>query len=196
MIRQSLRAVRDIAGRVKRRLRSAVHQRKHPARHQRVIARLSAQPRPRAVLVVCYGNVCRSPYLAAALQRALPEDVLVRSAGFVGPDRAVPPQSTEVATRRGIDLSAHRSQLLTPELVHGSDLVIVMDVGQALAVQRQYGAAASRIVLAGDLDPVATDSRTIRDPWNQSVAVYEASFSRLDRVALVLARIATAARPR
>ena len=40
-----------------------------------------------------------------------------------------------------------------------------------------------RVVIAADLDTVARDSRTIRDPWGASIDVFESSYRRLDRCA-------------
>ncbi|HYD52784.1 MAG TPA: hypothetical protein VEA99_09165 [Gemmatimonadaceae bacterium] len=196
MLARAYRAVRGQLGRMRRRTRHLPDRLRHPDRHRRLLDRLASGPRPREVLVVCYGNVCRSPYLEAALRRALPEDVRVRSAGFVGPDRPVPDVSAEVAMRRGLDLSPHRSQLLTPDLVRGADLVLVMDAQQADAVQLQFGARDESVVIVGDLDPEPAETRGIRDPWGREVEVFESSYTRLDRAASVLARLLTAQHPR
>jgi len=156
----------------------------HRRRHVMALHRLSAGRRPRTILIVCHGNICRSPYLQAVLQRRLP-DVSVTSAGFVGRGRPVPPFSLALSAQRGIDLSRFRSQSITKETVKAADVVIVMDVAQARYVAKAFGVAAARIAIAGDLDP-AYAGRTIRDPWNQSIEVFEASFNRLDRCAAAL----------
>ena len=165
--------------------RSATHVVLHPARHARVRDAIGRRPRPRRIVVACHANVCRSPYLAALLARALP-DVEVASAGFAGPTRRVPEHGVTVAARRGIDLSTHRSRVLTPSLLAGADLVVVMDAHQARALERGFGYPPDRIIVAGDLDPVAGSSRAIQDPWRQPKRVFEASYLRLDRCATVL----------
>lgn len=144
--------------------------------------------RPRSILVVCHGNICRSPYLHAVLQRALP-DIAVSSAGFIGRDRRVPVLSLEVSSRRGIDLSSFRSQPLTPENVCRADLIIVMEPNQARYLRRVFRVRPERLVIAGDLDPATGPTRAIRDPWMQSVHVFESSFDRLDRCAVTLAAV-------
>jgi hypothetical protein len=60
----------------------------HPLRRRRAIVRLGRQ-RPVSLLLVCHGNVMRSPYAEAVLRRALGAGSRVRvaSAGFIGPDR-------------------------------------------------------------------------------------------------------------
>jgi protein-tyrosine phosphatase len=139
---------------------------------------------------VCYGNICRSPYLAAVLSHALP-DVEVSSAGFVGAGRTVPQHSHTIAARRRLDLSAHRSRILSRDLAATADLVIVMDNRQARSVALGYGVSRGRIVIAGDLDPRAGTTRAIVDPWHKDLGVFEASFARLDRCAEGLVTIIT-----
>jgi protein-tyrosine phosphatase len=131
---------------------------------------------------VCYGNICRSPYLAAVLDHALP-DVAVSSAGFVGAGRPVPPHSHTVAARRGLELRDHRSRTLSRELATGADLVVVMDARQAASLVSGYGVSRGRIVIAGDLDTAAGTTRAIMDPWRKDLVEFEASFARLDRCA-------------
>ena len=165
----------------------------HRRRYRDVCRRLSRLGRPRNILVVCYGNVCRSPYLQAVLQRALPE-VVVASAGFVGSDRPVPQASAMISAERGLDLSRFRSRPLTPTTVSEADLIVVMDANQAREISVRFRVNSARIVVAGDLDPTFEETRGIRDPWNQSSEVFEASFDRLERCAAALVGAVQAAR--
>ena len=137
--------------------------------------------RPRGIVVVCHGNICRSPYLEAVLRRALP-GVEISSAGLVGPGRSVPDHGRTVAARSGLDLSDHRSRLLTWDILRRVDLVIVMEASQARYVSRGLRFSADRVLIAGDLDPMPAP-RGIRDPWQQSLDVFESSYARLDRCA-------------
>ncbi len=160
----------------------------HKRRHRAVMSRISRRDKPRRILVVCHGNICRSPYLQAVLQRAL-TGTAVTSAGFVGADRAVPQTALSLGAKRGLDLSRHRSRPLTTPTVRSADLVIVMDSFQAHHLARMFPIDRARIVIAGDLDPRAGASRGIIDPWNRSGDVFEASFDRLDRCAQTLASL-------
>jgi protein-tyrosine phosphatase len=157
----------------------------HRRRYRDVRRRLSRSGKPRHILVVCYGNVCRSPYLQAVLQRALP-GTAITSAGFFGSDRPVPEASLVVSAKRDLDLSRHRSRPLTPNTVGAADLIVVMDANQAREIAVRFRVNTARIVIAGDLDPRFEESRGITDPWNQSTEVFEASFNRLDRCAVAL----------
>jgi low molecular weight protein-tyrosine phosphatase len=183
------------ASRVRRILRSGYHSARnlpdrilHRRRHQEVTTRLSRAKRPREILVVCYGNVCRSPYLQAVLQRSLP-DTPITSAGFFGSDRAVPAVSAALGAKRGLDLSRHRSRPLTAATMGNADLIIAMDSYQARQIRKLFPRSRALVLIAGDLDPAFEATRTITDPWNQSVEVFEAAFDRLDRCAATVVRI-------
>jgi protein-tyrosine phosphatase len=160
----------------------------HRRRHLAVRRRLARAQTPRKILVVCHGNICRSPYLQAVLQRALP-DLAVMSAGFVGSDRAVPEISVTLSAKRGLDLSRYRSRPLTQSIVSNADLVIVMDSDQARQLARMFPINRARVVIAGDLDPRFDASRAITDPWNRTKDVFEMSFDRLDRCATTLVSV-------
>lgn len=81
------------------------------------------------MLVLCTGNICRSPLAEALLRRELARrDVpaVVGSAGFVTEGRPAADETIELLDARGLDCRAHRSRLLTPELLGEADLVVGM----------------------------------------------------------------------
>jgi protein-tyrosine phosphatase len=161
---------------------------RHRSRHAAVRRKLAQIGRPQTLLVVCAGNVCRSPYLEAVLKRDLP-NVRVASAGFVGFDRPVPRHALAVSAKRGIDLSAFRSNTLLPHRARTADLVIVMEEEQARYLMAYAGVQRGRIIIAGDLDPTTAPTRSIEDPWNKSINVFESTFNRLDRCGATLTHL-------
>jgi protein-tyrosine-phosphatase len=56
-----------------------------------------------------------------------------------------------------------------------------MNAAQRRAVIDLFGVEAKRVIVLGDLDPEAIETRTIRDPIGQSEAVFAASYSRIER---------------
>jgi protein-tyrosine phosphatase len=87
-----------------------------------------------SVLFVCMGNICRSPTAQGVFESLVENEglsgrILIDSAGthayHVGesPDR----RATEVASRRGIDLSAQRARRVAEVDFERFDLVLAMD---------------------------------------------------------------------
>jgi len=161
----------------------------HPLHRRKAMEALRRRSPPATILVVCHGNICRSPFAASLLARHLaPAGVRVESAGFTGPNRPCPPEALTVAARRGVDLSAHRSRLLTADAAHAADLVVVMDPAQGRRVCDRFGRLPRDIVTLGDLDPQTIATRVIRDPVNQKVEVFEESYDRIERCVAQLVR--------
>jgi protein-tyrosine-phosphatase len=171
------------------RLRGAPDRLLHPLHRRRALAALRKRPAPVSVLVVCHGNICRSPFAAARLGGYVaPAGVRVGSAGFIGPNRPCPPEAVTAAARRGVDLAAHRSQLLTADVARRADLIVVMDPAQGRAIRERFGRLLRDIVVLGDLDPAPLARRTIHDPVDQSLQVFEQSYARIERCVVELVR--------
>src|SRR5258705_1490486 len=81
----------------------------HPFRRRKALAVLRGRARPRTLLVVCYGNICRSPFAPALLARELtPLGVDVRSGGFISLNRSAPSHRLAAAQRHGEELTHAR----------------------------------------------------------------------------------------
>lgn len=81
------------------------------------------------MLVLCTGNVCRSPFAEVVLRRELADRGVpaeVASAGIVTEGRPAADETIELLAGRGLDGRAHRSRLLTADALRASDLVIGM----------------------------------------------------------------------
>lgn len=163
----------------------------HPFRRRRLLRRLRRHRMPRGVLFVCHGNICRSPYAAAAFRAQLgPEAaqvIHVASAGFIGPIRPAPRFAQEEAASRGLDLRDHRSMTLSPVVLRSVDIVAVMEPDQSKGLTRLFPTTATIIVL-GDLDPLPNGGRTIMDPVDQRREVFAQSYDRIDRCIAQLAQ--------
>ncbi len=115
------------------------------------------------ILLVCTGNTCRSPMAAAMCGQLLAErvggqadalaalGVTVRSCGvFAAGGASASAEAVEVMQRRGLDLSGHRSQLLSAELVNQADHIFVMTQSHWDSVVRTVPSAKDRCRLLCD----------------------------------------------
>lgn len=130
------------------------------------------------ILMVCTGNVCRSPMAQGWMKRRVAgRPIEVRSGGLAAhagqPAAAL---AVAVLAKYGVDLSEHRAHPLTTEDVLGSDLVLVMEAWQKDEVQRRSPAARGRTYLLGHWQGIE-----IPDPYGLPAAVFEGVFAQIDQ---------------
>ncbi len=85
---------------------------------------------PIKILMVCLGNICRSPLAQGLLASKLPSDrFLVDSAGTGNSHVNYPPdeRSVAVANRNGLDISAQRGRQISVADFDAFDYIFVMD---------------------------------------------------------------------
>lgn len=95
-----------------------------------------------SILLVCLGNICRSPTAHAVLQqrvdaRDMQETILVDSAGTGGWHAGKVPdaRATAAANRRGYDLSALRARQVAAADFATFDIILAMDHGNLSELQ-------------------------------------------------------------
>jgi len=115
------------------------------------------------ILIVCSGNVCRSPLAELLLREglaALP-GVSVSSAGTIAlVGEGMPDDGQAVARALGVDPGGHRARLLVAEQVRGSGLVLAMAREHRSAAAELHPRAARR---AFTLTEFANIARQVED---------------------------------
>jgi len=143
----------------------------------------AADSRPtRHVLVVCAGNICRSPTAEAVLHAFGADDptvdLEVRSRGThnwnVG--RRAHPTMTRIAAERGYDLSGHIAAHVTADDLAWADDVLVMDDENHQQLAKSYPDLIQHVRLF--------DATAISDPWlvDQDPA-YARALDRIEQAA-------------
>lgn len=120
------------------------------------------------ILLVCIGNICRSPMAEGMFRQALPEKQFF-SAGLdalIG--HAADPHACELMRERGIDISAHRARGLEGWMLLESDLILTMEKSQKEYLERRYPAAQGKIMRLGEA--LRCD---IPDPYQQGRHAFE-----------------------
>ena len=90
-------------------------------------------PAKPAVLFVCIHNAGRSQMAAGWLTHLAGDQIDVRSAG-TEPAGQVNPAAVQAMREAGIDITAQRPKMLTPEAARGADVVITMGCGDTCPV--------------------------------------------------------------
>jgi len=126
------------------------------------------------ILVICYGNLCRSPMAEGLLRARLGPQWDVRSAGTnaYGGDAPSPLGCEAIRRIHDIDISAQRSTALTVQELDAADHVFAMSVQQA-KIAAALGNAGDRVRLFGAFAPTLDQVAGSADPGGTVVSVFE-----------------------
>jgi protein-tyrosine phosphatase len=143
-----------------------------------------------SILVVCTGNICRSPTGEGVLRhladkRGLGERVRIASAGthdyHVGdcPD----PRTLEHARKRGYDLSAQRAMQVRRDHFHAFDYILAMDRGH-LRILRSLAPPGAKARLGLFLEASARwKGEDVPDPYYGGVEGFEQVLDMVEEAA-------------
>jgi len=129
-----------------------------------------------SILVVCVGNICRSPTGERLLKCALP-DKQIASAGLNAmTGYAAEQTASEVAAANGLSLAGHQAQQFTAELSREFDLILVMEKKHIDQITRIDPAARGKTMLMGHW----LNQIEIADPYKRSREAFEAVYGLLE----------------
>lgn len=116
------------------------------------------------ILVVCIGNICRSPMAEALLKRSLP-DKAIASAGLramIG--HPADHFSIQIMQEAGIDIAGHRAQQVSQQLISRADLILTMDREQRRQLEMHYPSSRGKVFRLGEFGQF-----DIADPYRQGL---------------------------
>jgi low molecular weight protein-tyrosine phosphatase len=101
------------------------------------------------ILLVCTGNICRSPMAEGFLRRELRQrgidGIRVESSGLSGWDGSgATNEAVEALTEYGLDISGHAAQRLTRDMAEGADLIVAMSAEHREGVSHLVPSTAAR----------------------------------------------------
>lgn len=139
------------------------------------------------ILMVCLGNICRSPLAEGILQEKALQAGLhwqVDSAGTNGYHTGEPPHqlSIKVAKLNGIDISRQRSRRFIAEDVEAYDIIYAManDVLQDMRRIAKNKFDTNKVSLFLEASFPGED-RDVPDPWSGPESHYHEVFEIIDR---------------
>ena len=132
------------------------------------------------ILVVCIGNICRSPMAEALLKDALKnkdKKYNISSAGLGAmvdhkPDKI----AFELMLENSLDISGYRSTQLTQDMIQKSDLILVMESVHKELIEQKQPSAKGKVFRLGEWG-----SFEIADPYRKERKVFEEALLLIEK---------------
>lgn len=130
------------------------------------------------VLIVCVGNICRSPTAEYLLRQRLGgRTTTVGSAGLAAlAGNPIDPFAADLLAEHGIDASAHRARQLDETAIASAHLILVMQRSHLANLAKNWPHAVGRTFLLGKWQ----GDRDIPDPYRQPRAAFEQAYRLID----------------
>jgi protein-tyrosine phosphatase len=131
----------------------------------------------KSILVVCTGNICRSPTGERLLRQHMP-GIIVDSAGICGlVGRPADARAQEIAALHGVSLEGHQARKLNVQMMREYDLILAMEPGHLNHISTIAPEIRGKALLFGQW----MQMREIPDPYCKSHEAYEYVFGLLGR---------------
>lgn len=132
------------------------------------------------ILVVCLGNICRSPLAEGILKAKLPENFTVDSAGTISLHEGEHPDKRAVQTAKnhGIDISKQKSRPITTEDFEDFDKILCMDVSviEDVLSMAEAGEQRSKVALFLEEAEMPGNNYEVFDPYWSEMDGFEEVF--------------------
>ncbi|MGP5338220.1 low molecular weight protein-tyrosine-phosphatase [Psychrobacter maritimus] len=126
------------------------------------------------ILVVCVGNICRSPMAEALLKQRYP-DKAIDSAGvgaLVG--HPADPAALEIMTERQLDITNHMAKQIDEKLAKKADIIFTMSDGQTKWIEERWPFCRGKTFKLGHWM-----NKDIADPYKHDMSAFETAYQNI-----------------
>jgi len=131
----------------------------------------------RNVILVCTGNICRSPMAEALLaQRLADRGISVSSAGVAAlVYHPADPLAQRVMEEHGFDITAHRARQAKREQLFQADLILTLDQTHSDWLRTRFPELQGRVLKLARW----RNNADIEDPYRQPKEVFDRAFDEI-----------------
>jgi protein-tyrosine phosphatase len=132
-----------------------------------------------SALVVCTGNICRSPIAEALLRESAQtagRELEVASAGIAAlVGKPADAEAVALMAERNVDITSHRAQQITMPLARHYELILVMEANQKAFLEERWPS------LRGRIHAICSATEDVPDPYGKSREAFEESLECIEK---------------
>ncbi|AMO67026.1 low molecular weight protein-tyrosine-phosphatase [Zhongshania aliphaticivorans] len=132
------------------------------------------------ILMVCIGNICRSPTAEYLLKHKLAHKpgLTIHSAGLGAlVDKPIDPSAGQLLSANGVDASGHAARQVTAELLLKADLILVMEQRHVKGITELAPQVSGKTFLLGKW----SQNQAVPDPYRKSMEAFEHVYGQIDQ---------------
>lgn len=131
------------------------------------------------ILVVCVGNICRSPMAEYFLKQQFPQ-LHIQSAGLAALEgQSADPKAVLSMQQYQIDMHTHIAKQIRTDLVKQADIIFVMTQSQQKHIEHQWPYARGKVFRLGHWQ-----NQNVTDPYRHNQAFFDETCSRIHKFSL------------
>lgn len=132
------------------------------------------------ILIICIGNICRSPIAEALFADRFKQaslDTSISSAGLAAlVAKPADAMGQELMMERGLDISSHRARQMSSDILFASDLILTMTTDQQKQVELNYPSMCGRVHRLGKWG-----GYDVPDPFQRPKLVFEQALALIEQ---------------
>ncbi|HBW8057999.1 protein-tyrosine phosphatase [Klebsiella oxytoca] len=133
-----------------------------------------------SILVVCTGNICRSPIGERFLRQALPSKRIDSAGTGALIDHSADESAVKIAQQHGISLIGHKGRQFTSSLGRQYDLILAMEKSHIEQIGRIAPEARGKTMLYGQW----LNQKEIPDPYRKSEEAFASVYLLIEQAGL------------
>jgi protein-tyrosine-phosphatase/predicted ATP-grasp superfamily ATP-dependent carboligase len=137
-----------------------------------------------SVMIMCKGNICRSPFATILAGKIWPNANIIQAGTFSTGGRPSPDDAVIVAQQFDIDLSSHKSRVVTKEELTKVDVILAFDGENLQSLRKVYSGAEEKTLLLGSL--ISSSRCVIDDPYGKGPLAFESCYNDITKAMEVL----------
>ncbi|HBC7113715.1 TPA: protein tyrosine phosphatase [Raoultella ornithinolytica] len=134
-----------------------------------------------SILIVCTGNICRSPIGERFLRQALPNKRIDSAGTGALVDHNADSSAIKIAALNGLSLEGHKGRQFTSSLARNYDLILVMEKSHIEQIGRVAPEARGKTMLFGQW----IGQREIPDPYRKSEEAFASVYQLIEQAGLL-----------
>ena len=120
------------------------------------------------ILVVCVGNICRSPMAEALLKQRFPNKIIDSAGVGALVVHSADPAALEIMSKQQIDITSHVAKQIDEQLAKKVDLIFTMSDGQTKWIEERWPFCRGKTFKLGHWI-----NKDIADPYQHEISAFE-----------------------